>query len=545
MARIRDPYDVVIIGTGLAGTMLGSILARHEFRVLLLDGTQHPRFAVGESTIGQTLTLLRLIAKRYGVPEIEHLASFEDVMKYVGGSHGQKSNFGFMIHRDGQEPDPMETNMVPIPKFVGRAAHFFRQDTDAYMFHTAVRYGCDTRQNFRVEDIDLGADGVSVTGADGTTYRARYLVDASGFRSPLAQRLGLRERPSRLKHHARSIFTHMIGVDPIDDHVSFSLGDRPPFPYNDGTMHHVFDRGWMWIIPFDNHVGATNPLCSVGIQLDPRRYPMRQDLTAEEEFFAHAQRFPAVARQLANARSVREWVRTDRMQYSSTRTIGNRWCLMSHAAGFLDPLFSRGLSNTCEIINTLSWRLMQALRDDDFSTERFVYVERLEQGLLDYNDKLVNSAFITFSHYPLWNSLLRVWACASVIGGKRQVNALTLTQRTGDDEYCRRLDDNPYPGLWCPLDFYAELFEELVGYCEAVDAGEMDPLHAGEILTKKVRESDWMLPPLGFNRPEARFIDGTPEKMMELAEWAKRHFRPEIRELLGPRNPDARSAPRG
>lgn len=534
-------YDVVIIGTGLSGTMLGSILARQGFRLLMLDGTQHPRFAVGESTIGQTLNLLRLISERYQVPEIAHLASFQDVMEHVGGSHGQKSNFGFMIHRDGQEPDPVKTNMVPIPKFIGSAAHFFRQDTDAFMFHTAIRYGADARQNYRVEKIDLADDGVSVIGTDGSTHHARYLVDASGFRSPLAQQLGLREKPSRLKHHARSIFTHMVGVDAIDDHMNFADHDRPPVPYNEGTMHHVFERGWMWIIPFNNHEGATNPLCSVGIQLDPRRYPLRDDLTPEEEFWSHVERFPAVKRQLASARSVREWVRTDRMQYSSSQTIGNRWCLMSHASGFLDPLFSRGLSNTCEIINTLAWRLMDALREDDFSAERFAYVEELEQGLLDYNDKLVNSAFIAFSNYDLWNSLLRIWAAASVIGGKRLVNALTLTKETGDDEHCRELDRNPYPGLWCPADFYSELFEEMVGYCEAVDAGTMDAQHAGDILINKVRESDWMLPALNFNRPEERFIDGTVEKMMELATWATNHPRKEIRELLATPNAAAQA----
>jgi hypothetical protein len=38
-----------------------------------------------------------------------------------------------------------------------------------------------------------------------------------------------------------------------------------------------------------------------------------------------------------------------------------------------------------EVINTLSWRLLGALRDDDFSVSRFSYVERLRQGprLLD------------------------------------------------------------------------------------------------------------------------------------------------------------------
>jgi tetracycline 7-halogenase / FADH2 O2-dependent halogenase len=527
-------HDVVIIGTGLSGTILGSILARHGFRVLLLDGTQHPRFAVGESTIGQTLFLLRLIAERYGVPEIGYLGSFADIMANVGGSHGQKSNFGFVLHHEGQEPDPRETNQLRLLDIAGNAAHLFRQDSDAYMFHTAIRYGCEAKQNYRVERIDFADDGVTVVGADGSAQHARYLVDASGFRSPLARQLGLREQPSRLHHHARSIFTHMIGVDPADNHLGFGGGDRPPAPWSEGTLHHMFERGWMWIIPFDNHEHATNPLCSVGIQLDPRRYPLRSELSAEEEFFTHVRRFPAVERQLARARSVREWVRTDRMQYSSTRTVGTRWCLMSHAAGFIDPLFSRGLSNTCEIINTLSWRLMDALRDNDFSLDRFAHVERLEQGLLDYNDKLVNSSFIAFATYDLWNAVFRIWSAGSMIGGKRYLNALARTKETGDDTYCRRLDDTEHPGLWWPVDSYAELFEEVNARCEDVHAERVSARDAAEALTAKIRAADWMLPPLGLDRPEVRFIEPTVDRMRQVADWARTHPREEMRDYLAP-----------
>jgi tetracycline 7-halogenase / FADH2 O2-dependent halogenase len=525
-------HDVTIIGTGLSGTILGSILARHGFRVMLLDGTQHPRFAVGESTIGQTLSVMRLIATRYGVPEIAQLASLDGVLTHISSGHGRKSNFGFALHRDGREPDPRETNMFRIPTGMGQAAHYFRQDTDAFMFHTAIRYGCDARQNYRVEKIHFADDEVTVTGADGSAYRSRYLVDASGFRSPLAQQLALRENPSRLKHHARSIFTHMIGVEPADDHLGFGPPDQPPVPFNDGTMHHMFDRGWMWIIPFNNREGATNPLCSVGIQLDPRRYPARPELTPEQEFWTHVDRFPAVKRQLANARSVREWVSTDRMQYSSVRTTGPRWCLMSHAGGFIDPLFSRGLSNTCEVINTLAWRLMEALRDDDFSDARFAPVERLEQGLLDYNDQLVNSAFIAFDNYDLWNAVFRIWAAGSVLGGKHVLNAMIAAQRTGDDEPCRRLDDSPYPGLWCPIDFYAELFGEVVAACAAVDAGTVEAQRAADRINARIRAADWMLPPLEFNRPEVRYIDPTPDRMGAIAAWAADHPRRAIRELL-------------
>ena len=72
-----------------------------------------------------------------------------------------------MLHRPHEEPDPREATQLAIPKILTQASHLFRQDSDSYMFQVAVRYGCDTRQNWRAAEVDLGEDGVTVTGQNG------------------------------------------------------------------------------------------------------------------------------------------------------------------------------------------------------------------------------------------------------------------------------------------------------------------------------------------------------------------------------------------
>src|SRR5262249_40258277 len=160
---------------------------------------------------------------------------------------------------------------------------------DAYLFHVATRYGCAIRQNFRVTQIDFDGSGVTLSGDD-EQYRARYVVDASGFRSPLAQKFGLREEPCRFKHHSRSLWNHMVGVRPTDDIFHHPPQDRPPVPWYQGTVHHMFERGWFWVIAFNNDKRSRNPLCSVGLTLDPRRYPKEPGLSPEAEFAAVAGR---------------------------------------------------------------------------------------------------------------------------------------------------------------------------------------------------------------------------------------------------------------
>ena len=78
-------YDVAILGTGIGGTILGAILARHGQKVLLIEQGVHPRFTIGESTIPETTILFRILAARYGVPEIGNLATYQRLNRYGSG----------------------------------------------------------------------------------------------------------------------------------------------------------------------------------------------------------------------------------------------------------------------------------------------------------------------------------------------------------------------------------------------------------------------------------------------------------------------------
>lgn len=524
--------DVVILGSGLAGSVSAAILARHGTDVVLVDAVSHPRFAVGESMTPQLVEWLHILAQRYDVPEIYSLTSEKALLRDVGPVFGTKAHFGFQLHRPGEEPDPSEATQFALPKIFELNAHLFRQDSDSFMFHVAVGYGATPRQNWRVTDLDFDDEGVTVTGQNGEVFRAKYLIDASGFRSPLAQKFGLRETPARFKHHARGLFTHYIGVKPFDDVSGHPREFRPPRLWHTGTMHHLIDRGWFWIIPFDNNPQSKNPLCSVGLTIDERTYPKPAGMSPEEEFAHFLDMYPAVKRQFEGAHRVREWVSTDRLQYSSSRTIGDRWCLMSHAAGFLDPLFSRGLSNTFEVVDALMSRLIRALRDEDFSTERFEYVERLEQGLLRYNDDLVNSSYIAFSHFRLWNAVFRVWGSFITPGGIRLTRARLLYARDHDDRHFQELEEASYPGLWWPESTKCkQLLEGTAETCEKYEAGQLSGDEAADIIFKMIKECDIVNPTFGWKDPDHRFVAPSVLTMARFMFWASFQAPDEMRYL--------------
>jgi tetracycline 7-halogenase / FADH2 O2-dependent halogenase len=271
----------------------------------------------------------------------------------------------------------------------------------------------------------------------------------------------------------------------------------------------------------------------VGMTVDPRTYPKPEGMSAEADFWDLANRFPDIARQYEGMKPVREWTSTGRLQYSSKQTAGDRWFLLSHAAGFLDPLFSRGLSNTTEAVNVLAYRLLKAVKDDDFSGERFAPADRLQQSLFDYNDTLVNSAYISWSDYGLWSAVFRIWGWGAFAGVYRLLSALTDFRNDGDDRHFQRLEDVPNPGLYWPdHDGFADLYETMVKQCEAVEAGTVTAADATDLLYERLESANFVPKHFGFAERGVRFIRPNPKSLVKMLRWAKTEADPVVRQLI-------------
>lgn len=442
MTNDQQKYDVAVIGSGIGGSTLASILARQGLSVIVFEGGQHPKFAVGESMILETSEMMRALAELYDVPELTYFSS-ENYFKYAGFSHGVKRHFGFTHHIIGQEQNIRNSLQAVIPKQpYGHEMHLYRQDTDYFLTSIAISYGATILQNTMVADVDVQPGGVTITTKNGQAYQAEYLVDAGGFRSLVADKLGWRHHD--LQTQTRAIFTHMIDV-PCYNEVSAPPKDFDvPFRWSEGTLHHIFKGGWLWIIPFNNHADSTNPLCSVGLQIDPRVHPARNDLTPEQEFHEFIEQFPQMKEQLQNAKAVRGWVRAERLQFSSHHVVGDRFALLGHAAGFIDPLYSKGLYVTHISVMILADLLLKAKRTKDYSAKAFQPLEKLTLDYINMHDRLTANSIKSWSNYKLW----RVYSVQWLLGAYLEYLMLSITRmRSKDrDEYISLLKDNKLAG---------------------------------------------------------------------------------------------------
>ncbi len=484
-------FDVAIIGSGMAGSALGAILARQGQKVAIFEAKTHPRFAIGESLILETSEMMRAMAHFYDVPELAYFST-ENFLPFAGTTHGIKRHFGFLHHEIGQPHNPQHTLQAIIPKEPhGHELHLYRQDTDYFLMSTAVSYGATVWQNTAVQDVDLADDRVTIMTAQGQQITANYVVDAGGYRSLLAQKFGLRD--FHLQTHSRGMFTHMVNV--AGDQQAGRPAEIYGLPYlmSEGTLHHLFEGGWLWVIPFDNYAESTNPLCSVGLLLDPHQYPARDDLTPEQEFFAFIEQYPTIAAQFTQARAVRDWVRAGRLQYSSRQVVGERWALLGHAAGFIDPLFSKGLYSALTAVFVLAHQLIQAKETGDYSAAAFTDLEQVTHNFVCTADRLIANGYRSFASHKLW----QVYAVMWLLGAYTELVKLNMMRlQAGADRQAYyeqlvtlKLAGGGYAG-------FEAVAERVDGIVEAVDVNDGMAVETAVTQINQIfRSLDWIADP--------------------------------------------------
>jgi len=509
-----DRYDVIILGAGITGASLGLVLARQGLRVAVIDRGTHPRFALGESLLKPTVLWLRALARRFGVDELATVANLNRIHAEVAPTSGVKKSFGFVRHRPGAtrvEAQWWANIAVSYAEDV-LEAHLFRQDIDAFLATRLAASGARVLLATEVRDIVSAPTEIRVHTA-GALLRAAYLVDTTGQTMGIEALGTPRETPTRLRTDSRTLYTHLVGVRPFDQCAGVP---RPALAWHEGTLHHLLDGAWMWVIPFDNHPLSTNPLVSVGVNFDNSLHPdSGQD--AEEEWQGLLATYPLLAAQFGTARAVRPWVRSARLQVNAAATVGQRHCLLAQAAGSVDALFSRGLLNSVQSLYLLAELLLDAHRDGDHGPARFAPFATLQANLLALHDGLVHGSYRGFRAEPLTDWWLALWSFIERLSLTQVVTPLAALE-LGDDAALGRARGDLLRGECIPhQDAVMAVVSAANGLMDDYVAGRADVDTTAAGLTA----CGASLAPLGFDPGQFRAL-------------ASRHgFSPPARRLLG------------
>lgn len=314
--------DVLVIGGGPAGSTMSTLLANRGHRVMVFERAKFPREHVGES----------LLPYCYGIlDELGVLEQMKDQMVRkpgvrfvdVDGRHHTTWCFGHVIKDESY-----------------LSFHVRRDRFDDLLLRNAEVHGVTVFEETRVTAVDLdGPDGlvaVTATGPDGTerTYSGKYVVDASGRDTFIANRMGWKKAHDELDRVATS--THW-------EDVRFNGG------LDEGLLQVVYlggeKKGWIWVIP----IGANRVSVGVVVNNDYFKAQRKVLKAAGSEdwkldfYLQELQSSPFLGEVIETGHMVAEPVVNGDYSYKSDTKYGSNFALVGDAHTFIDPIFASGI----------------------------------------------------------------------------------------------------------------------------------------------------------------------------------------------------------
>lgn len=304
-------YDVVVVGGGPGGSMAGTLLRDFGKSVLILESATFPRYHIGESLLSGTADLLQ----RIGV--LDKIESDGYIKK-----HGVEWVWG-----ENREPWTVYfKDALAMPYDYGYQVE--RGSFDEVLLNNAAEHGVDVRQEHRVVDFEVAADGsgtVDFRGPDGNVERTRcrWIVDASGQGGMVTKRFHNQEWDPYLKNLA--VWSYWKGAK------------RPAGLDSGNTFLPAFEDGWWWFIPLRDDV------TSIGMVVDSAVLQEHREDGIEAYYQECLRQTPELVERLEGAERVED-IRVARdWSYIYDRFCGNGYIAVGDAACFIDPLFSTGV----------------------------------------------------------------------------------------------------------------------------------------------------------------------------------------------------------
>ncbi|MCS3902357.1 flavin-dependent dehydrogenase [Methylohalomonas lacus] len=341
----QQTTDVAIIGAGPAGCVAAKLLADAGHAVTVLEGSRFPRFSIGESLLPYCMNVL----ERCGLLQTVVEAGFQ----YKNGAVFERGDACQHIDfRDKFEAGWATTYQVQRARF------------DQALANTVAASGVDVRFESRVTAARLQRDDCRLDYRDAAgrsaTLASRFVIDASGFGRVLPRLLGLDAPVESIPR--RALFSH-VRLAPAADF------DRNKILI---TVHPQAHDIWYWLIPFND--GSA----SLGV-LFPVDHPLAGAGTDLDTFWSlvNATRIGTL---LAGTELLRELGAIQAYSSTSSQVHGDGYALLGNAAGFLDPIFSSGVTIAMKSAELATSTLLRELAGQTVDWQRD-YAEPLAAGV--------------------------------------------------------------------------------------------------------------------------------------------------------------------
>jgi FADH2 O2-dependent halogenase len=431
---VQGAFDLAVVGSGFAGSLLAMIGRRLGRSVVLLEKGKHPRFAIGESSTPLANLILEELADRYALPGVRALTKWGTWQKsHPDVACGLKRGFTFYHQKAGFHFSDDATHRAQLlvaasPNDFVADTHWYRPDFDAMMVREAQAMGVVYLDETELWGVDIDQKRPVIQGRRGgrpLELHVAFIADASGPRGFLHRALDLPELPFRNLPPTQALYSHFIGVKKWSELQPPDA--QPPYPIDDAALHHVFDGGWIWVLRFNNGITSAG----VAATDEGRSVLSSLDFTQGEESWKRLlKRFPSIEAQFSEARAVQPFTHARRLSFLSGEVAGRNWALLPSAAGFVDPLLSTGFPLTLLGIERLAEILQRNSEGDKLHAELCHYSMQTTAELVAV-ERLVAALYATMHDFELFAALTMVYfAAASFTESVRRLGKPELAGRT-------------------------------------------------------------------------------------------------------------------
>jgi len=363
--------DVVIIGGGPAGSTTASFLAKKGHDVVVLERAKFPRDHVGESL----LPFCYDIFKELGIlEEMEERYVRKPGVRFLDVDNVTATTYCF--HHKIHNPSYLSFQVL-------------RSEFDEVLLLHSEKLGVEVHQETKVDAVDFGAlDEVTVraTGPSGEpeTYQAKFVIDASGRETFLANRMKTKTAHKELERTALS--SHWRGA-------KYEGG------LQEGMIQIVYTggekQGWIWVIPLSTDRLSVGVVMNTGyfraerLKLKAQGIKNWQQALYDQELEASG----FTKHILDGAEQFWPIQYNGDYSYFCHQKWGDSFALVGDASAFIDPIFSSGV-----YLAMNSGRLLSAAVDT-----------RLRDGLEAGNEALTSTYEQIVGAYELVDKLIRLF----------------------------------------------------------------------------------------------------------------------------------------
>lgn len=386
MKTERKLYDIIILGGGIAGSVMAISLKRKtpSLSILIIERSAVFPNKVGESSAEMT----GLFFNRFGIEPI-----LKKQLKKAG------LRFLFNEHNSCEKTDEFSS---PSFKSIANGYHFNRQQFDEDLLGEAIKMGCEVRRpaeiiEFHYEKLN---SRIRIKQQDKEVeFLTTWLIDASGVERIAGNKMGWQNKDITFDTAASLAHFENQGLCSDWDKLQSTEWQKNAIgPQSQSTIHFLRPGCWWW------HIALNSNTTSIGVVYDKNIIGTPDP----EKFFNDYLEKDELLRKITKGAKRGPVKHIPKLPYLSNRLYDDGIIVIGDAAAFIDPLFSPGIEFICQQSIHLSELITDYFKTGKMDYRKWNSYQKIFLTAFNHRIKIYQDRYKVMGSYDLFSNWVQL-----------------------------------------------------------------------------------------------------------------------------------------